>query len=220
MFKRIITAKARRREVFILFSSFLRSIAVIFLLSACAAPAGINLGHYSDPDATPYDFIYCHGYGCSKELRVGLHEKEWRQIKKILKAPKTAKQERTKIAHAIAQMEKFTGALADTAEDQAFAPIIRRSYQELDCVDETVNTHKYLSFFDAAGLLKFHQVGRPVFKGSLLSGVYPHNSASIIESETGDAYVVDSYIHANGKQPVIRTLKDWRAHSTFESEEL
>ncbi len=188
------------------------------LLVGCVSPAGLNMGQYPDPQATPSDFIYCYGYGCSKQLRVGLHKKEWRHIEKILRSPRTAAQEREKIAKAIARIEQWTGELAGTSDDQAKAPLFRRSYQELDCIDETLNTHKYLTFFEQAGLLTFHRVGQPVFKGSLFSGTYPHNSASIIEIKTQQEFTVDSYVHANGKEPVIRTLKDWRARPTFESE--
>lgn len=197
----------------------MRYVFLTLLLSACAVPAGLNLGNYSDPDATPSDFIYCHGYGCTQKIRIGLHEREWKQVEKIFKKSKSAQEERDNIAKAVALMERWTGALANTSQDQAYAPIIKKSNQELDCVDETVNTHKYLTFFEKTGLLKFHMVSNPVFKGFLLDGTYPHNSAAVIEKGSSQAYVIDSYIHANGKEPVIRTLEDWRARSTFESEE-
>ena len=43
----------------------------------------------------------------------------------------------------------------------------------------------------------------------MLNGVYPHNSASVVEVETGDIYVIDSYIYANGEEPDIRVLDSW-----------
>lgn len=184
----------------------------------CAVPSGLNLGRYPDPHATPSDFIYCYGYNCSKQLRVGLRDQEWQQIERILKTSKTAKQERTNIAKAIARMETWTGALAGTSKDQAFAPILRRSYHELDCIDETVNSHKYLSFFEEAGLLKFHTVHRPVFKGFFMNGVYPHNSAAVMENVTHQVYVIDSYVSANGKKPVIKTWEAWMKTKTLDGD--
>ena len=117
-------------------------------------------------------------------------------------------------------MEGYVGNLVGLEDDQPKAPIIKSSNHELDCVDETVNTTKYLNFLQDEGLLKFHRVGQPAYKGFLIDGTYPHNTATIIENETGQAYVVDSYIYANGKEPVIRTLEDWLKTRTLESEEL
>lgn len=200
-------------------SYFLLFMVPVLLSSACA-PAGLNMGQYRDDGATPSDFIYCYGYGCSSQIRLGLHDAEWQRITHLLKNPKDAKAERAKIAKAIALMEQWTGELAETSADQAYAPLIRKSHQELDCIDETVNTHKYLSFFEQADLLKFHTLSRPVYKGLFLDGTYPHNSAAVTQTETGQIYVIDSYVHANGKKPVIRTIEDWRTHPTFESAEL
>lgn len=196
-------------------------VFLTFLLFACAGASGLETRRYQDPSATPSDFIYCYGYGCSQKLRLGLHEIEWQQVKNIFKKKsKDAEEERQKIGKAIALVEKMTGDLAGTKDDVAKAPIIRESNYELDCIDETVNTDQYLKFFEANDLLKFHAGGKPAFKGFFINGVYPHNTATIVEKDTGQVYVVDSYIFANGKEPVIRTYEDWRQTTTFESNEL
>lgn len=201
----------------------MRYLFLLFLLSAltsgCTNPAGLNMAQYRDVGATPSDFVYCHGYGCSQKIRLGLHDSEWNEVKKIFKNSKNAKDERQKIAKAIARMEKITGQLADTSDDLPKAPIIKKSHQELDCIDETVNTTKYLTFFEQAGLLKFHKVGKPAFKGFFINGIYPHNTATVIEKETGKIFVIDSYIFANGEKPVIRSHEDWMKTGTFESAE-
>lgn len=192
-------------------------ISILFL-SACTNGNGLNLGYYPDPNASKDNFIYCYGYGCTKTMRLGFSDHEWKQISKIFKKKsKTAKAERIKIGKAIALMEKYTGELAGTKQDLPKAPIIRKSFQELDCIDETVNTTKYLSFLKEAGFLKFHEVGEPVFKG-MLNGAYPHNSASVIEIETDTVFVIDSYIYKNGAQPNIRGLDNWLQYRVEELE--
>ncbi len=184
-------------------------VSVLFL-SSCGNIAGLNLDKYPDPNATKDDFTYCYGYGCSKNMRLGFNSFQWASITKIFEKPsKDANEERIKIGQAIALMEKYTGVLAGTEKDLPKAPIQRKTYQELDCIDETVNTTKYLSFLKNAGLLKFHDVGKPVFKGMVLNGVYPHNSATVMVIETGEVYVIDSYIYENGAQPNIRGLDSW-----------
>lgn len=179
------------------------------------------MAQYGDADASPSDFIYCHGYSCSEKIRIGLHDSEWKQVKKIFKKKsKSPEQERRKIAQAVAKMERLTAGLAGTQHDLAKAPIIKKSDYELDCIDETVNTTHYLTFFEEADLFQFHNVGSPAFKGFFVNGVYPHNTATVIEKKTGDIFVIDSYIYANGKEPVVRSLNDWMKTRVFEREAL
>lgn len=194
-----------------MFRTFLLIIVFSSLgLSACGHVSGLNLGRYPDPKATPYNFIFCHGYNCSSQTQTGLNKKEWNKIKWIFRyKSKSAKIERQKIAKAIALIEKYIGQVTGTENDLPKAPIKRVSNFELDCIDETVNTTKYLNFLQSEKLLKFHTVDCPVYKGMLFNGVYPHNSASVQEIETGQVYVIDSYIFKNGVQPDIRPLESW-----------
>ncbi|HPF78676.1 MAG TPA: hypothetical protein PLF01_05205 [Alphaproteobacteria bacterium] len=179
-------------------------------LAACTGASGLNLGYYPDPDATRSHFNLCHGYGCTHQTETGFTDKEWKKIKKIFRAKsKTPEAERQKIAKAIALMERYTGERVGTKVDLPKAPIKKVSDMELDCIDETINTTKYLTFLQDDGLLKFHSVGNPVYKGMFINGVYPHNSASVRENESGDIYVIDSYIYKNGEEPNIRPLDNW-----------
>lgn len=197
---------------YFLFISFL-------FLSACGGGSGLNLGQYPDLNAsTKDDFLYCYGYGCSKNIRLGFSNYEWKQISNIFKnSAKTAKEERLKIAKAIALMEKYTAKLAGTENDLPKAPIQRKSFYELDCIDETINTTKYLKFLADAKFLKFHEIGAPAFRG-LNHGKYPHNTATVTVIETGEVYVIDSYIYKNGAQPNIRALDNWYQYRVEELE--
>ena len=180
------------------------------LLTACGNVGGLNLGKYPDPSATPEDFIVCHGYGCSQKTRTGFTQAEWKNIQDIFKRESVdAHAERQKIGEAIALMEHYMGEVVGTKNDLPKAPIIRQSDKEQDCIDETVNTTKYLTFLQDDNLLQWHSVGRPVYKGFMVNGVYPHNSATIVENQTATIYVVDSYIYKNGDAPDIRPLDSW-----------
>ncbi|MEM6811260.1 MAG: hypothetical protein AAF549_02215 [Pseudomonadota bacterium] len=194
-------------RVFILLSSV--------FLTACGS-AGLNLMPYYDDTATPQSFPLCHGYSCTSKTQTAFTKKEWLQIKAILKKSKTAEQEREQIGKAIAKAEQIIGPKTNTDQDLAMAPIIRRSHQELDCIDETVNTTKYLNFFFGEGLLKFHTVGQPAYRGALINGNYPHNTATIIDNETKEVFVVDSYVYAAGEAPDIRTVQSWKRYKLDE----
>lgn len=185
-------------------------IILPLLLAACGNMGGLNLGQYPDPGATPQDFIVCHGYSCSHKTRTGFTEAGWQRVRDIFAEPaKSAAAERVKIGQAIAMIENYVGVVIGTKDDLPKAPILRKSNKEQDCIDETVNTTKYLGFLEKESLLKFHMVGQPVYKGYMLDGTYPHNSATIIEKETGQAFVIDSYIHKNGEMPNIRPVENW-----------
>lgn len=186
-------------------------IFLALFLSACGGGAGLNLSQYSDPGASPQRFNVCHGYGCYQKTLVGLHPYEWNSVRAIFVRPsKDAAAEREKIGQAIALMEYYVGSLAGTQDDLPKAPLVRSSYKEQDCIDETVNTTKYLGFLETDGLLKFHRAGKPVYKGLMVDGIYPHNSATIVEMPSGDVYVVDSYIYKNAAIPDIRSYESWK----------
>ncbi len=123
---------------------------------------------------------------------------------------KTAESERSKIAKAIAQMERYSGAKTGTDEDMAQASSIKSSNKQMDCLDETVNTTMYVGFLQQAGLLKFHEVAEPVHRGYIFDGRWPHNSAVIQEIDNARAmYVVDSFYRENGQEPYIKPRQDW-----------
>lgn len=189
-------------------------------LPACGNVAGINLGPYAEPDASPAQFSVCHGYGCSHQTITNFTPNQWRKVGALFKpAPKSSQDELIKIGEAIAMMEKYVGQTAGTQDDLPKAPLKRQSTTELDCIDETVNTTKYLRFLEQDGLLKFYKVGQPVYKGYFINGVYPHNSATVQEIETGKIYAIDSYIHANGELPNIRPLESWLRYRAEELED-
>lgn len=189
-------------------------ICLIFsmlILTSCGNVGGINLGKYRYSGENKDEFVMCHGYNCTSRTYAGFTSKQWESIKRIFRSKSKASGiERQKIAQSIALMEKYTSRRIGTERDQAKAPIFKESDYELDCIDETVNTSKFLEFLQEAELLKHHKVGRPAYRGIGSNFMYPHNTATIVENDTGVIYVVDSYVYANAVKPDIRLLDDWR----------
>jgi hypothetical protein len=180
-----------------------------FILGACGDVGGINLANYPAYKPEKEDFILCHGYQCSYKSYAWLTPGQWKSIEKTFKpAPTSAEEERLYIGRAVAKMENYVGDLVGTDIDGPKAPGMRSSDYELDCIDETVNTSRYLHFLEEAGLLRYHFAGTPAFRG-VTHGKYPHNSATIVENGNGDVYVVDAYQFANGVFPDIRPLHHW-----------
>jgi hypothetical protein len=166
-----------------------------------------NIKH---PDS-PNDFTTCNHYDCDGGgVRVSFTAEAWQNIKALFTpASINAREERSRIAEAVALMEEHIGWQNNTFADQACnnfkAPI--ESYQH-DCVAETVNSTIYLLLLDDERLLRWHHVSYPAHR-SVAAILFPHYSAVIKEIGSDDIYVVDSWFFANGEKPVIIPLALW-----------
>ena len=185
-------------------------VFALFVLSACATGQGISLFPYQDKNESPYSFDLCHGFGCKSSTAITLSEKDWDRVQAPLKKKsKNAEDERKKIAKAISRMEKTvqqnSGMNADFGEARTF----EKDYDQMDCLDETINTSRVLAFLDREGLIQYHSVANPVHRGYFLDGMWPHNSAAIEDKESGEVFAVDSYYFDNGEKVNIVPLKIW-----------
>lgn len=181
----------------------------VLALAACGS-TGMNLNSYHDKDATREKFYVCHGYGCMYKTWAGFSEKEWAQISGLFKKkPKNAAAERAQIGKAIAMMEKYAGARSATSGDLGEARTRIEDDNQMDCIDETINTSLYLQFLDKAEFFHFHRYTQPAHRGYFIDGSWPHNTAAVRENASGNVWVVDSYYFANGHIPSIVPLTDW-----------
>lgn len=193
------------------------SLAFLLLLCACAAaPKGAE-GYFAKRHLSAFrdytNFQHCRAYGCRKIDTLALEKKDWKDIAKIFKpAPKTAGQERERIAKALGVFETKVGAINGTSED-VFGTFDKVGVRQHDCVDESTNSTIYLSLLHNAGLLKFHDVGAPDTRVPIIhyAGTWPHQTAVIIERESGQKYAVDSWFHSNGYPAEIVPLKEWKS---------
>ena len=78
----------------------------------------------------------------------------------------------------------------------------------MDCVDEATNTSVYLRMLENAGVLTWHTTASRMSRG-IFQGQAPHNTATMIDTQTQIRYAVDSWFYENGKAPVIINLDKW-----------
>lgn len=148
----------------------------------------------------------CRGYGCRFKDTVTLDDDDWKEIKKHFKRKaRTAEQEREYIAAAIGTFEKRVGEKTGTKYDLAGTFQSTGNFQQ-DCVDESVNTTTYLIVLQQAGLIRFHDILQP--NARILSG-WPHQTAVIIEHDSGAKYAIDSWFHDNGVAAEVVPLELW-----------
>jgi len=157
---------------------------------------------------TPDNYSVCHGHTCSEFSFIHLSNMQWQAIESLfLPAANNAQQEREQIKLAIALLERLTGEQSDTHKDQAKNFTDNGLNGQLDCIDEATNSTVYLRMLFDAGLLHFHQQASRTSRGGLWA---PHNTATIIETESDLRYAVDSWFDDNGKVPAIVPLSQWK----------
>ena len=187
--------------------------AGVVVLGGCAS-AQDYVDQYAHPAPTLQEFSVCHGYGCRLRTYVRMDRDAWADVVAVFRpTPATAAEERARLARAIALMEIKVGGAVGTATDEAAAATFGGEPDQLDCIDETVNTTVYLRLLAAEGLMRWHSIGVAAQRGSLTGFRYNDfitNTAAIIETATGESFAVDSYFYPNGREPKILPLAEWR----------
>ena len=134
------------------------------------------------------------------------------ELMRKTKKADTPHEERRAVAYAVGWMERYAGEKAGTSSDRPGMEFNGPGDPtQQDCVDEATNTTSYLLVLQNSGLLKHHTVGRPCSKGNILLGVsnWPHWTAVLYERGTNQKWAVDSWIYANGENPVVVEAEKW-----------
>ena len=182
----------------------------VLVVAACGSSTGINLGPYYTYGPTKNDFRVCHGYSCQFQTPVHVSDKEWNRLLAPLKRSfKTAEAERTALVKVLANIEKLAGKKSGTDVDLAEARGKREDDFQMDCIDETANMSLYFRFIEEAGLLKLNKFERPVHRGYLVDGRWPHNAVTVRDLKSNELYVIDAFYKDNGKAPYIIPFDEW-----------
>jgi len=182
----------------------------LLLLLLLAAPLAVMA-----VDAQLPEFTICYNYGCNRTARVRPAAWEWQTVVNQFKPPaRSAAEERQMIRRAIAVLEYIAGTQTPTFRDRGRNPIIDDWPGQMDCIDESTNTARYLELLQAQGLLRWHTVVGRAYRAPHLFD--PHWAGQIVERETRDHYVVDSWHLDNGEPPFIQVLNEWLRKEAFQ----
>ena len=135
------------------------SVALILLVLAVPAQSAV-------------EFEVCYDFGCRNSSAVALTEEEWQSVTQLFDAENPV-EERKIIKKAVARMETLAGRYSPVHRDLGMnlpavvshetgkrdaPPKVQDSLfpGQLDCIDESLNTTRFLQLFEQAGLLKFH----------------------------------------------------------------
>lgn len=184
---------------------------LLFSLHVDAAVSDINRIYKQIPAL--HDFDVCAGGGCAEVKHVSLTDDEWQSIINIFMRAgdvSDAEQERGLIALAIGVFESIVGAKTGTDTDLA-GTFGNSDYPgQLDCNDEAINSTTYMRLMRQNGLLKFHELEDMRTRNFFLNG-WPHSTAVIHETATGQRFAVDSWFYDNGFPATIVPFNIWKS---------
>ena len=159
-------------------------------------------------------FTVCYNYGCKRMTRVVLTPDEWNEVLAVFAADAdSAARERQQIRQAVALMERFVGHHIPTWRDRGRNPPTDAWPGQMDCIDESVNTTRYLQLFATYGGLRWHRVSGRVVRAPFLFDL--HWAGQLVERATQRHYVVDSWPLDNGQMPYIQPLDKWLDKQSF-----
>lgn len=171
----------------------------------------IYIEQYGVVDPTPASFKICYSHGCEDLAEVQLSPDQWERVRAIFSAKSAdAATERENISHAIGMLESMVGPLTETEKDigGSFHGILRAN--QMDCVDEAVNTLTYLTMMEQDRLISYHDINLPASRGFFLNG-WPHVAPVLVNKQTKEKYVVDSWFLDNGQPAVVLPYKKWKS---------
>ena len=163
------------------------------------------------PPPEPDRIHICHGYTCRIATPVRFSGDDIKRIAGTLgEGAADAPAERAAIAEAVQAFEALVGARIGTANDLAKMQFGQGAPDQMDCIDEATNTTALLTLLAHHGFLRHHTVMQPSARGFFIDGRYPHATAVLAETGSGEKWAIDSWPRANAEPPVVQPLPEWK----------
>jgi hypothetical protein len=165
----------------------------------------------SVPPPTATQMTVCYGFVC--RLRTELyftpaHRKTLTDI--MAKGRATPEAERRAVQHVVVWFDRQMGPVLGTTRRVPRADFRHRDDDHnYDCHDTTRNTVSLLLILQAWGVLRHHTVGDPRYRGNVLVGQTPHNTAVLVDRTTGRGWVVDMWTTGYAQEPDVMPVERW-----------
>jgi hypothetical protein len=160
---------------------------------------------------TAEQMTVCYAFVCSRRWRLDFTAADRKKLTELLAAGRSsAATERKAVQQAVAWFDRRVGPLIGTDRRVASADIRTLDPgHNFDCFDTTRNTTSLLFVLEQWNLLKHHVVGDPRYRGNILRGQLPHNTAVLTERATGIDWAVDLWHRGYGELPDVMTVEQW-----------
>ena len=161
------------------------------------------------PSAT--SMTVCYGFVCRRRHILDFTAGDRAALSAIMSAGRAnAAAERAAVQKAVVWFDRRMGPILGTDRRVAKADFRHRDdARNFDCWDTTRNTTSLLLVLQQWGLLKFHSVGDPKYRGNALVLQTPHNTAVLLERATRVEWVVDLWTRGYLQPPDVMTVARW-----------
>jgi hypothetical protein len=153
----------------------------------------------------------CYGFVCRRREILNFTAADRSAVTRILAAGHaSAAAERAAVQKAVIWFDRRIGPVIGT--DKRVAKADFRYFDakhNFDCWDTTRNTTSLLLVLQEWGLLKYHVVGNPHYRGNPLVLQTPHNTAVLLEKATKVEWVVDLWPRGYAQAPDVMTVEKW-----------
>jgi hypothetical protein len=189
-------------------------VSLVGALAGCTSASSNFDGEYARTDVSRINV--CHGFDCHLKTRLDLTAADRAQFARIMNAGQAGpSQERAAISRAVQYFEeRSTQAIGVRDEPRSHIGQAGQRGQ-MDCIDVSTNTRSLLLVLHELGLLNHHRVERNVSRGLFVDGRYPHSTAVIRETASGQRWAVDGWYGAGGDAPEIKPLSQWQSEGFF-----
>ena len=153
----------------------------------------------------------CYGFVCRRREPLDFTSADRGALTRILVAGRSsAAAERRAVQKAVVWFDRRMGPILGTDKRVARADFrAGDDKHNFDCWDSTRNVTSLLLVLQDWGLLKFHTVGNPHYRGNALVLQTPHNTAVLVERATNVEWVVDMWPRGYAQLPDVMPLDRW-----------
>jgi|SRR4051794_3442270 hypothetical protein len=195
---------------------------VTAMMAVVAAPGGLAARELTAGQAQLYHSLslspptadqmtVCYSFSCTRRWQLDFTAADRKRLTDLLATGKaSAAAERKAVQQAVVWFERRIGPIIGTDKRIANADI--RSFDaahNFDCFDTTRNTTSLLLVMQEWGLFRHHVVGDPRFRGNILFGQLPHNTAVLIDRATNVGWAVDMWPRGYAELPDVMTVEQW-----------
>ena len=160
---------------------------------------------------TAKSMTVCYGFVCRRRVMLDFTAGDRNALTQIMAAGRgSAAAERAAVRKAVIWFDRRMGPVLGTSTRVARADFRHRDdAHNYDCWDTTRNTTSLLLVLQQWGLLKFHGVGDPHYRGNALVLQTPHNTAVLVDRATRVEWVVDMWTRGYPQPPDVMTVQKW-----------
>lgn len=168
----------------------------------------------------PAEVDVCYNYSCVAEGEVIFSGKQLTQLRRLLRTARDSEAERAMLARVIAQMYAWAAEQTPVGNDRAGNFNDGGMPGQMDCIDHSTTTTRFLTLLDKHGWLRFHRAVDSVRRSGIFSQHFSAaiedlgDGVSVVRTDTRNRlWVVDSWYVDNGKPPLIAPIEKWERDS-------